>query len=402
MRRLDYFGFERDTDRPLLIIEAKRPKIHLPELKDPGEARPKVASVVAAGLKGEPLHGDWNRVLETVRDYVVSTSSGGQQVVRRVVISNGKWLILFLDPLDAFLGEADPNKILVWESPADLKRRANELFHHLEYYAVAGKLPPLAPSEVGFYVEGSEVRWSLHGCRVLYYEEPSFYESKPVITILPILFLFSTGGSCLLKERRSNQSEFKVPHDYGRLPGHLQEVAQAAQALTCEVERHLATTLHFLPLDDHYDEMVALLPGVERVRCARGEGASEYVVVTGDKTHFLLEKPTIDNCPHHNWNQSNAAGAPADRRPVVTRSVRQPRSFFVSWEEHYCGHPAVADTKRGPITESNRGRCGPRSHPNGGPFCEIFDFEERLCCRACVFECVCRRAQVFQLPCDGK
>jgi hypothetical protein len=34
------------------------------------------------------------------------------------------------------------------------------------------------------------------------------------------------------------------------------------------------------------------------------------------------------------------------------------------------------------------------------PFCEIFSFEEYLCCRVCAFEEVCTKAPAFRLPCE--
>jgi hypothetical protein len=36
------------------------------------------------------------------------------------------------------------------------------------------------------------------------------------------------------------------------------------------------------------------------------------------------------------------------------------------------------------------------------PFCEIWKFEEHLCCRTCAFEEVCTKAEVFSgLPCKN-
>jgi hypothetical protein len=38
-KRMDYLGYERDTDRPLLVLEAKRPELQLPGSRVPGALR---------------------------------------------------------------------------------------------------------------------------------------------------------------------------------------------------------------------------------------------------------------------------------------------------------------------------------------------------------------------------
>jgi len=39
------------------------------------------------------------------------------------------------------------------------------------------------------------------------------------------------------------------------------------------------------------------------------------------------------------------------------------------------------------------------SGEEGQAFCEIWCFEQHLCCRTCVFEEVCAKSEVFRLPC---
>lgn len=115
-RFLDYLGMERNEGRPLLIVEAKRLSASLPRLKNPSK-QDYVASVICQGLNGIKLTGDWNKWLETLRDYVRSVKNRSGQLPLRVVITNGEWLILFLDPENAFIsdGDFDPANILVWE-----------------------------------------------------------------------------------------------------------------------------------------------------------------------------------------------------------------------------------------------------------------------------------------------
>jgi hypothetical protein len=127
--------------------------------------------------------------------------------------------------------------------------------------------------------------------------------------------------------------------------------------------------------------------------------ASELLVVTGDQTHYLRKEPSVPDCPHHLWAHSNAAGCAANPGPIEKRSVN-PRAFFKSGEQHHCAHREVTVAKASQITASNRDRCGRRSGQEGQAFCEIWRFEEHLCCRTCAFEEVCTEAQVFVLPCQ--
>ena len=100
IRFLDYLGLERETNRPLLIVETKRPRARLPRTWTPAAT---YSEIVSRGLAGEKLIGEWNEWLDTLRDYVRSVYQRNQVVPRRVVITNGEWLILFLDPERAFL-----------------------------------------------------------------------------------------------------------------------------------------------------------------------------------------------------------------------------------------------------------------------------------------------------------
>jgi hypothetical protein len=67
-RFLDYLGFERETERPLLIVEAKR-TLNTPTLTTPSEVGTHSTDPVKAlvrGLRGEQLTGQWSDWLKTL------------------------------------------------------------------------------------------------------------------------------------------------------------------------------------------------------------------------------------------------------------------------------------------------------------------------------------------------
>lgn len=100
IRFLDYLGLERQTDNPLLIVETKRPSAELPSTLEPAAT---YSEIVSRGLAGASLSGQWNQWLKDLSDYVLSAHNCALKVPKRVVITNGYWLIIFLDPTDAFL-----------------------------------------------------------------------------------------------------------------------------------------------------------------------------------------------------------------------------------------------------------------------------------------------------------
>ena len=208
-----------------------------------------------------------------------------------------------------------------------------------------------------------------------------------------MVFLRTRYGAWLRVE--SPPKEYTLPHRYEDLPNHLNEVEQAALRLLNDVNRQLGTSLSASPLTEHYDneDDFAGLPGVQE------QDSDRFILVTGDKTHYILPKSSVTNCPYHEWQACQRNGVPSSSAPIVARSV-DPRSFFISGELHHCAHRDVNRAKSSQITQNNRERCGLRSGQDGQAFCEIWRFEQYLCCRTCAFEEVCTKAEIFRLPCQ--
>jgi len=393
IRFLDYLGLERQTDIPLLIVETKRPNAQLPHILKRGNASH--VEIIGLGLAGEHLIGDWDEWLGDLKDYVRSVFERAQKVPDRAVIANGEWLIIFLDPADAFLesGSRDPSRILVFADRSDIERRFNELYQRLEYEQILGKTRALTPVELPFFIAPEAVDSAIHGLRLRYIAVPRIYNNSPVVNVAPVVFIHSRYGSWLRIE--APPLDFELPHQSDQLPQHLNYVDQAAKDLLARVNACLGTSFQAVPIQTHYADEAAFesLQGV--IECQE----NDYLVVTGDKTHYLLSTPSVSNCPYHDWAACNRQSVPSNPGPIMIRSV-SPRSFFISEELHHCAHRDVTAAKATSINSTNRTRCGPRSGLDGQAFCEIWRFEQHLCCRTCVFEEVCTKATVFQLPCQ--
>lgn len=405
-RFLDYFGFETSTLAPVLIVETKRPRSLLPQRVLPmlGGELDSIGAVICAGIRDEALTGEWNKWLGTLRDYVGSVKKRTNHAPKRVVITNGDWLVLFLDPVDSFLaaGSPTPEKVRVWENRDAIEGRYESLFECLEHYSVLGITPVMSPVELRYHVSTEAFDRVMHGLRLEYSEEPKFeYEPSPLMKVKPVLFVRSRYGTWLCVQSDGEKCICTVPHRYDDLPGHLNDLDSLGKSLLEQVKETMRKNLVARPLEEHYcdDHSLAELPGVVEVGRKSKLRSTEFQIVTGTHRHYLKREPSMRDCPHHDWFKTSQMDVASGPGPVVRRTVWSPRSFFISTELHHCSHIAVKTAKTMPITAENRGRCGPRSGGTGHPFCEIADFEQYLCCRACVFEIVCTNSGVFRLPC---
>lgn len=91
--------------------------------------------MIARALSGERLSGDWQQWIRDLADYVRAVAPRTSEAPRRVVLTNGGWLLVFLDPADAFLDEGTRHvaKIAFFEDAADVEGRYDEMFGYLEH-----------------------------------------------------------------------------------------------------------------------------------------------------------------------------------------------------------------------------------------------------------------------------
>jgi hypothetical protein len=233
----------------------------------------------------------------------------------------------------------------------------------------------------------------MHGLRLMYIKEPGFLRASPVIKVMPIIFLRSNYGVWL---RVDSGREVVIPHSRRHLAGHLKDVRQIATRLLENINIRMNTHFVATSVESHYSNMEGFktLRGVVETQ---NLDHTEYLLVTGQHSHYIRPKPTVPNCPYHDWEKSNREGCAEPRLVSIQTRSTDMRSFFISGENHHCAHRDVAAVKSSPITSDDR--YGPRSGKEHDSFCEIWSFEKHLCCRTCVFEDVCKSSQVFKLPC---
>jgi hypothetical protein len=393
-RFLDYLGVETrpDASLPLLLVETKRPNSPLPGLRDAKRIPSTLSEVFSRGLNGERLTGDWSTWLVDVRDYVNSIRQRTGETPKRVIIMNGDWAVVFLDPAQAFLGKPDPRQIEVYANSTEIEARYAAFFDQLNYARLVRSSPPVQLPALALRIPPQSAARLMRGLHLLYSERPKLYfESAPELVVAPLFFVRLTSGAWIRVEIKGQ--EFPLPHRHSDLGEHLTEVAAASDAALATIRQTLGD-LPIVSIAEHYadPQSFAALHGVEEIR------PNIFIVVTGTESHYVRAEPTIQGCPFHDWQHAQLAGLAVEPMPTGTRSVG-PRAFFLSTEDQYCSHEHVRAPKCTPITTENRDRVGPRSGAEGDPFCEIWKFETRLCCRTCVFEPACTSTVAFALPC---
>lgn len=385
-RFLDYLGLERGTINPLLLVETKRPSTPLPEAHTPSST---YSGIVARGLAGEDLKGDWNEWLQDLRDYIHSVHDRTGMTPKRVVITNGDWLILFIDPADAFLenGDKEASRILVFENRDEMESCHYEVFRHLEYQRVLGDAPILTPDSLLSYIQPRDVSQAMYGLHLQYDENLMVRGSRPTIFVAPIIFLRSRFEAWFCVEAPPN-IQYEIPHRPEELAGHITEVGQAANELLAIISERLQARPDIVGLSNHN---FSALPGV----CICGR--DEFYVATGDAMHYILPEAVVE-CPYHDWNRCYDAGVPAGQRPIMARSIF-PRSFFTSGELFHCAHSGVAAAKASEPSMDNHSLFASSLRHEDPSFCFVWLFEQYLCCRVCAFLNVCIQSPVFRLPC---
>lgn len=419
-RRLDYLGFDSETTKPLLLVEAKRPSLQLPFVDVPS-ASPfgHPAAVAFADFLGRlPIKGaakpsavrgitaEWAEYLHSVRDYVL-TLGATSSVPRRVVMGNGNWLIIFTEPADAFMGSdgIEPNcaQIAIFPSQAMVLEYAGDLFRLLEYSRLSGRQQTVEAGEVCFLIDPKLVEGCLHALGVVYAHEQRWNQIAPRLTVAPLLLLRSTAGTFLRVEAPTAGFDVPMKGD-PLLEHHLAEVEASALELKRQVQLRLGlSSLPTISLESHFGDANAFTmhpATIELDRAATARGARRFLIITGEDTHFIRIGHEFRGCPYHKHSASAVDGNDANSTPIAKPST-EPRSLFVDGNVCHCTHRVTLSIKSAQVDSKNRARCGIRSASDGEAFCELWSFENYLCCQVCVFQKVCSKSSLFLLPCPA-
>ncbi len=410
-RRMDYLGYSRETDRPLVVIEAKRPSVQLPGASSPislPEAHP-VGEIIAKTLthirdgKSVPrgVGGVWKEALEQVGRYCRTVFETRGEWPSRAVLTNGNWIIVFANPQNAFTSNTEETisarHILVFESRNSVVEKHVHLWELIEYSQLAKEDRRLQVAQVPFVIDPSCIDSCSFGLRISYASKRTNYRKAPLLSVSPLLFARSEGGSFV---QVATDWEDELPAD-DREPivDHLGRVQAECSRLKEDFERTIlgGRKLPLVTIDVHVTDTAAfrIRPFVQHFASPDGE---TFLVLTGSSTHVLTADSGYEGCAFHNHSLA-VSNRVAQRSAPLLESLLDPKSYFVDGSAYHCTHKAVFVVKQEQVTRENRSRCGSRSCRDGGAFCEIAGFEEFLCCRVCALYPACSIADAYSLPC---
>lgn len=400
-RRLDYLGFECNTTRPLLIVEAKRPDAPFLDVKrsaEPGRNYLYNDLLLQAlhhlkdpGVQRPPLLDDWFEWLTDVRDYCLSTQENTGVMPIRLIITNGTWLVLLTDLDDAFKGTAVPtsSKIRLYQNSGHILENAREVFNLLDYRQLVALNQPFLPADLPAHFDCGQFEFGMSALHIFYADTPFRREPVPAVNVEPeVILRHRTGGWV----RVTSDCGARLPHNPKYLDQYLDEVKVAHQSLMAQLHLVVGRHIPLLPISEHYERgFYAELPGLRRI------STNEFLAITGAEPNFVKGSAEFDACRYH-WFDLAAMDQVAPLR-VPSGASTNPRTHFGSGTALHCAHRAVQALKSASIGTDNRARFAPRDDAEDGPFCKLWGFETFLCCHRCIFQPVCHQSVGAVMPC---
>ena len=382
-RRLDYHGRDNANGRSLLVVEAKRPSFRLP---DPCSVSLKDLFADSLNcIHGQKTHfgrltAEWHKTIESAVDYVRRVVGTYGHVPARYAISNGEWFVVISDLQRSMLdGNAVNESVSVFKNCEDMGYRAEEFISLLGYRRLSGCIPAQHPSALANFVPKGEVATCARFVDVSYVRHG---ERQPLISVSVGAWIQVPRGGWVLF-RKEYPSQFLMLRDESsELLEDLLQVRARADDLLRELRAH--RRLHFVSSDELEASLESHLPPRDlsgrSSNLVRQIANNIYRVVTSDQYVYLTGNKSYDDCCYHNWGDCKNEGSAVGAVPIVSPST-DPRCYFPSGSPYHCAHAGI-QTRRNQV-------------------CLLLPFEERLCCRRCVFFERCWPEQ-STMPCRSK
>lgn len=428
-KKLDYLGYESQSNRALLAVEAKGIRMRLsgsPAPEASPDAHP-LGAIICESLshiRGDkdttdhrqndgPLIAEWMNAIRQIRNYCLRIYQATTEWPTRAVLTNGDWLILFRNPGDCFNQyQTTPlriSEILVFESQSVLISRCELLWQLIEYGVLSKNELSIGVGEIRSFVDTDEIESCSFGLHLLYQSEQAIDEpNSPLIKISPRIFLRGKSGGIIQIKMRNQEV---VPGGGSNLD--LQKHLNIFRDMSRQFKSHIETTafdnreLPVVSVIEHCASIDALRirPLSERISTDRSR--EEYIFFTGAEHHYLKADDASKLCDFHCHKVATSLNMATQTQTFVLPTT-DPRSYFLDNREHHCRHEYVEQNKsvlvtvqKNPATGQNGNKkFGHRSREVGSAFCLIWPIENYLCCRTCTFHPVCDKAETYSLPCD--
>jgi hypothetical protein len=399
--RMDYVGVNPETRTPLLIVETKawdRPFVSRSSKAGDSQGRTNPSNVMALlaeaiehfkdaqSIAGSPVIKEWAESIEQLHNYVSLVYLQSDYRVPRVAILAGRWLVVFTSPYDTFVkaGDVSTAAIHIFQDN-EILVESDAIYDLLGRASLIDDVPELlAPSQVSNYASNRDVSKIFRALWVVRKRDGAYFAQVPQISLYAAIVI-ERRDRRLLTVVDSLRPRLPLPHDIGQLGEHFLAMNQSSASLLQAVNTELGGNWQPSSISTFPGFVAPRSIGVQEavassVSLLRSwQGPDEFLLVTGEESHYLLPSPTVDPCGGHDWAECYRAQENKLPTAVISRSYG-PASFFITKELHHCAHRQIYDRR-----ESR---------------CHIQTFEEFLCCRACTLQSVCwTQAQLSNLPC---
>ncbi|MBB6559480.1 hypothetical protein HNP48_002147 [Acidovorax soli] len=406
----DYLGFAGSVRAPVLIVEAKGADIDAPKPRkgavlsslETARLLAKEIAIKKGATGSSGVTAEWRGYLEDLRTYVQSLDAAGRSTLRRVVITTGKWLVVFDDPMATFVADGlpDANSIHFFSSMESMQTEVEQIYLLLHRRCLVDDIPlTTSVADALRWMQSDHVDGYLRAVLVATTKSGARKRSYPTRSIYPALAIETGGRVFVVVDYDTPAVEEKMDvDDISYLLQAIQVKGSALESRMRSVIGAAATSKSLVafaglatsPTDTLMRERVTVEAGssaarsgadpqVKRFVDTTGEVGveSEFVIVTGEAWFYKLNEPLGPECTYHLWRTAKDGGVTSDQVPMSYTS----ESFTQDAQVRHCAHGdhrAVRDHR-----------------------CQLDGIETHLCCRACVFEQVCWGSDRSPLPCPA-
>jgi len=395
IRFMDYYGFEKnDPELPLLIVEAKHPNQSLPE-HNIRKKRVDYVTTIKMILEGEAINETWRGYLQDdLGVYVNTIKERTGRYPKRVMMTNGIWIIIFTDPEASFCGNKDIDEkyILVYEDPKTIDDNYEVIFKNLDYYHLCEDIPPIPPSKIKFLGDPSNIESVIRGILAMKNSILVKNNDHVLFHYLPVIFAHTKTDTWITVV---NEDSIVKPRK-GSYEKYFKDIDVFSEALLSDFRYHTGFQEKTVSLNEHFtnDEYFCKYPWVQETSPDISGKNTECRIITGQYSFFAKKTSAHRKCHHHK---------------EINIERNKPSEFcdFISyWIDEgsakiFCYCKEIISDKIETIKDpAQQVRCGHRGPPGYEPaFCKINMFETHICCRACIYEEICWNGELFKLKC---
>jgi hypothetical protein len=198
----DYLGVAPRTRAPVVLVEAKAYDAGAPRQPRGAQLDARAMAELISGAIGDlksgrrdhPILAEWAEWLSDLRTYVTSLDPLGCSMLRRVVSTAGRWVVVFEEPVDVFTGNGAPNVGLIhcFVSLDDVLDRHAALFRLLHRPRLVDTLPlTLSVAEAHAVLKSDQISCVFRGVVVVTRESGGSRRTYPTRSIWPALIAIS-------------------------------------------------------------------------------------------------------------------------------------------------------------------------------------------------------------------